>query len=91
MEIEYIISSLRCGRDDFGTASEWTSSLQNVSVRMHLGIYMYMQDVHILLPLVFDDNEGSDDDNDINRMQHDDTVIMLFISLIITKTEYAWQ
>lgn len=49
---------------------------------MHLSTCV--PDVQILLPLVFDDNEGSNDDNGINRMQHDDTVIMLFTSLIMT-------
>ncbi len=46
----------------------------------------YVQHVHILLPLVFDDNEGSNDDNDINYMQPDDTVIMLFTGWIMTTT-----
>lgn len=41
-----------------------------------------MQDVHVLLPLVFDDNEGSNHDNDINHMQHDDTAIMLLTGVI---------
>lgn len=55
---------------------------------MHLKHSLAIQDVWILLPLVFydpDDNEGSNDDNDINCMQQDATVIMLVMSLIVSK------
>lgn len=58
----------------------------SVSVHTHNCVYVCNWDVHILLLLVLDDfdfNKGSNDDNDINHMQHDVTIT----SLIMTVTE----
>lgn len=85
MEIEYIMFFLRCWCDESGMASKWTLRLPCVFVPC-AQVCAEVQDVHIPLPLVFDDNEGGNDDNDTDHKQHSNAAITIFTSLIVSMT-----